>query len=63
MAQPLLCSPDMANQNEGEGSKSADKKYRDGVGEFLKEEDPEALARKALEDFDKNDPEDPLLKE
>jgi hypothetical protein len=44
------------NENEGEGSKSADRAYRRDVREFLDENDPAKLGRKAAEDIEK-DPE------
>lgn len=36
--------------NEGEGSRSADRQYREGVQRFLQENDPERLARQAERD-------------
>ncbi|MDB4968568.1 MAG: hypothetical protein JWN44_4257 [Myxococcales bacterium] len=44
------------DQNEGEGSKSADRAYRRDVDEFLKENDPSKLARQAASDIER-DPE------
>ena len=44
------------DQNEGEGSKSADRAYRRDVDEFLREEDPARLARDAAGDIER-DPE------
>jgi hypothetical protein len=42
--------------NEGEGSKSADRAYREDVDDFLREEDPSKLARSAASDIER-DPE------
>ena len=42
--------------NEGEGSKSADRSYRRDVDEFLQENDPSQLAKKAASDIER-DPE------
>jgi hypothetical protein len=44
------------DQNEGEGSKSADRAYRNDVDDFLKENDPSQLARNAAADIER-DPE------
>jgi hypothetical protein len=43
-------------ENEGEGSKSADRAYRRDVDEFLRENDPSKLARQAASDIER-DPE------
>jgi hypothetical protein len=43
------------NQNEGEGSRSADLSYRRGVQEFLKESDPQKLGEEALRDIERPD--------
>jgi hypothetical protein len=40
--------------NEGEGSKSADRSYRNDVDEFLKENDPSQLARNAAADIERD---------
>ncbi|MGZ3407924.1 MAG: hypothetical protein ACXVAN_15845 [Polyangia bacterium] len=42
------------DQNEGEGSKSADRAYRHDVDEFLKENDPAELARNAAADIERD---------
>jgi len=39
-------------ENEGEGSKSADQRYRRDVDEFLENEDPAKLARRAQADVE-----------
>jgi hypothetical protein len=44
------------DENEGEGSKSADAAYRRDVDKFLEEEDPAKLGRQAKEDVER-DPE------
>jgi len=44
------------DDNEGEGSKSADRAYRRDVDEFLQENDPSKLARQAASDIER-DPE------
>jgi hypothetical protein len=44
------------DENEGEGNKSADAAYRRDVDEFLRENDPSKLARKAAADIER-DPE------
>ncbi|HEY2747046.1 MAG TPA: hypothetical protein VGL86_20630 [Polyangia bacterium] len=44
------------DQNEGEGSKSADRQYRKDVDDFLQENDPSKLARQAQRDLER-DPE------
>lgn len=41
-------------QNEGEGSKSADAAYRRDVDEFLEENDPAKLARNAASDIERD---------
>ena len=41
-------------ENEGEGSKSADRAYRKGVDEFLEENDPSKLARQAASDVERD---------
>jgi hypothetical protein len=38
--------------NEGEGSRTADKQYRDGVKRFLNEQDPAQLAEEAARDVE-----------
>jgi hypothetical protein len=43
-----------ANENEGEGSKSADKAYRRDVDDFLEKEDPSKLARQAQADIERD---------
>ena len=45
-----------ADENEGEGSKSADRQYRRDVDDFLQENDPSKLARQARRDIER-DPE------
>src|SRR6516162_2417557 len=45
-----------AEENEGEGSKSADKRYREGVREFEEQHDVEALGRSARREVEE-DPE------
>jgi len=42
------------DENEGEGSKSADRSYRENVDEFLKENDPSKLARNAAADIERD---------
>jgi hypothetical protein len=42
------------DENEGEGSKSADQAYRRDIEEFLEEEDPARLAREAAQDLDRH---------
>lgn len=42
------------DENEGEGSKSADRAYRNDVDEFLKENDPSKLARNAAADIERD---------
>ncbi len=42
------------DQNEGEGNKSADRAYREGVDEFLDENDPSQLARNAAADIERD---------
>ncbi len=49
----------MANEkqppdNEGEGSKTADREYREHVKTFLENEDPEHLAREAEHDIERD---------
>jgi hypothetical protein len=39
-------------ENEGEGSKSADRAYREDLKEFLEQHDPEELARSAARELD-----------
>jgi hypothetical protein len=41
-------------ENEGEGSKSADRAYREDVDDFLKENDPAKLARNAEADIERD---------
>ena len=48
--------PERSDENEGEGSKSADRAYRKDVDEFLQENNPSKLARKAADDIER-DPE------
>jgi hypothetical protein len=43
-------SLDRSSGNEGEGSRSGDKQYREGVEQFLKKNDPEQLAKDAQRD-------------
>lgn len=42
------------DQNEGEGSKSADRSYREDVDKFLQENDPSKLARNAAADVERD---------
>jgi hypothetical protein len=42
------------DENEGEGSKSADRAYRSDVDEFLRENDPSKLARQAQSDIERD---------
>jgi hypothetical protein len=42
------------DENEGEGSKSADRAYRNDVDDFLKENDPSELARNAEADIERD---------
>jgi hypothetical protein len=42
------------DDNEGEGSKSADRAYRRDVDEFLEENDPSKLARAAQADMERD---------
>jgi hypothetical protein len=42
------------DENEGEGSKSADQNYRRDVDEFLEKEDPSKLARQAQADVERD---------
>ncbi|HEX8950558.1 MAG TPA: hypothetical protein VF945_01875 [Polyangia bacterium] len=42
------------DENEGEGSKSADRAYRRDVDEFLEENDPSQLARNAAADIERD---------
>ncbi len=42
------------DENEGEGSKSADAAYRRDVDEFLEENDPAKLARNAAADVERD---------
>ena len=44
-----------AEPNEGEGSKTADRRYREGVREFEEEHDPEALGRAARRDVERDE--------
>jgi hypothetical protein len=44
---------DIEGENEGEGSKSADRNYRNDVDDFLKNEDPSKLARQAASDVER----------
>ena len=47
----------MANdQNQGEGNKEADKKYRDAASDFAQRTDTVDVARKAEQDVEKNKP-------
>lgn len=43
-----------ADENEGEGSKSADRNYRRDVDDFLEKEDPSKLARQAQADIERD---------
>ncbi len=45
---------DIEEENEGEGSKSADRNYRNDVDDFLKNEDPSKLARQAASDIERD---------
>lgn len=45
---------DVEGENEGEGSKSADRNYRHDVDDFLKNEDPSKLARQAQADIERD---------
>ena len=47
---------DPKNRNEGEGSKTADKKYRDEATGFAQRTDTVDVARKAEEDVEKDRP-------
>jgi hypothetical protein len=42
------------DQNEGEGSKSADERYREGVREFEEQHDVETLARSARREVEQD---------
>jgi hypothetical protein len=42
------------DENEGEGSKSADRAYRHDVEEFLEKEDPAQLGRAAREEIERD---------
>ena len=42
------------DENEGEGSKSADRQYRKDVDDFLQENDPSKLARQAESDIERD---------
>lgn len=39
--------PKQGSGNEGEGNRTADRAYREGLRRFAEEHDPEALARQA----------------
>ena len=56
--QPKISTEKRAaeEENEGEGSKSADKRYREGVREFEEQHDVEALGRSARREVEQ-DPE------
>ncbi len=41
-------------KNEGEGNRTADRKYRDDVEEFIEHEDPEERAREAERDIERD---------
>jgi hypothetical protein len=43
-----------AEPNEGEGSKTADKEYREGVREFEEQHDVESLGRSAKRDLERD---------
>jgi hypothetical protein len=45
-----------ANPLEGEGSYSGTKAYDEGVREFIEEEDVDALAEKAREEYEADEP-------
>ncbi len=45
---------DKLNKNEGEGSKSADKKYREGASDFAKRTDTLQTGLQAERDVEKN---------
>ncbi len=42
------------DENEGEGSKSADRQYRKDVDDFLQENDPSKLAKEAQRDVERD---------
>ncbi len=48
---------DKLNKNEGEGSKSADKKYREGASDFAKRTDTLQSGLEAERDVEKNESE------
>jgi hypothetical protein len=43
-------------ENEGEGNRTSDRRYRQGVGDFAKSGKVDDAAKKAAKDVDKNDP-------
>jgi hypothetical protein len=45
---------DQSVENEGEGSKSADRQYRKDVDDFLQENDPSKLARQAQREVERD---------
>jgi hypothetical protein len=49
-------SPPIEDENEGEGSKSADRRYREHLREFEEQHDVESLGRAARQDIER-DPE------
>jgi hypothetical protein len=44
--------PKSGNGNEGEGNRTADRAYREGLRRFAEEHDPEELARKAQREIE-----------
>ncbi|HEX2572674.1 MAG TPA: hypothetical protein VH877_24205 [Polyangia bacterium] len=44
--------PKPGDGNEGEGNRTADRAYREGLRRFAEEHDPEALAREAQRDVE-----------
>ncbi len=52
MANEPRDEPRDDNDNEGEGSKTADRRYREGVEKFVEREDTEKLAREAERDVE-----------
>jgi hypothetical protein len=53
-SEPMPQNPKQAPQpNEGEGNKSADKQYRQGVREFEEQHDTESLGRSAKRDIER----------
>ena len=44
--------PKQGSRNEGEGNRTADRAYREGLRRFAEEQDPEELARKAQQEVE-----------